>query len=389
MLLRPSISAIVVAGGQGLRFGTAQPKQLAILAGRPVLTRTLAAFERCPSLDEIILVLPPDWLETIWLQAVEPFGFSRVRPVVGGDSRSQSVRRGFAASSGELIVVHDGARPFVQPPLIEAVIEAAQAHGLALAAIPVSDTLKVVEDAWAVSTVDRRRLWRAQTPQAFQRQIFSRLMASKSEATDEASLAEALGYKTAVVPGQPDNIKITTRDDLAIAQQLLAPTAPPALRVGQGYDLHLLVPGRPLWLGGVLIDFPLGLLGHSDADVMAHALADAILGAAALGDIGLHFPDRDERWRTLAGAALLRLTMAKVRAAGFDLVNADLTLIGEKPKIAPHRPAMLKALAGALDIPPQRLNIKATTTEGQDSVGRGLALAASAVALLSAPAGES
>ncbi len=386
MLPRPSISAIVVAGGQGLRFGAAQPKQLALAAGRPVLTHTLAAFERCPSLDEIILVLPPDWLEIIWAQAVEPFGFSRVRPVVGGDSRSQSVRRGFAASSGELIVVHDGVRPFVQPSLIEAVIEAAQTYGLALAAIPVSDTLKVVQDDWAVSTVDRRRLWRAQTPQAFQRHIFSRLMASEAEATDEASLAEALGYKTAVVPGRADNIKITTREDLAMAQQLLASTAPPALRVGQGYDLHLLVPGRPLWLGGVLIDFPLGLLGHSDADVMAHALADALLGAAGLGDIGLHFPDRDERWRAVAGTELLRLTMAKVRAAGFDLVNADLTLIGEQPKIAPHRPAMLQALAGALDIPPQRLNIKATTTEGQDSVGRGLALAASAIALLSAPA---
>ena len=380
-----TISAIVVAGGRGRRFGGGRPKQLASLVGRPLLAHTLAAFEQSPAF-EVILVLPGEWREDIEREAVRPFGFQKVRLVQGGDTRAASTRLGFAASSGDLVLVHDGVRPFVTPGLISAVAQAAAIHGAALVAVPMRDTLKEVLQGQVRRTLDRAGLWQAQTPQGFRREILARALA-QGEAdqagllavTDDVALLEPLGLTSAVVPGSARNFKITTPEDLALAEALVA--AGP-FRSGHGYDFHRLVPGRPLWLGGVEIPFETGLLGHSDADVLAHALADALLGAAALGDIGGHFSDQDPQWAGLSGARLLSETMAKVRAAGWELVNADLTLIGEKPKIAPHRPAMLLALAEALGISPGQLNIKATTTEGLEATGRGEALAAWATATL-------
>ena len=377
------ISAIVVAGGQGRRFGGARPKQLALLAGRPVLAHTLAAFERSPA-AEIILVLPGDRLEEIEGEAVRPFGFRKVRIVPGGETRAASTRLGFAASTGDLVLIHDGVRPLVTPGLIVAVAEAAAAHGAALAAVPVRDTLKEAAEGLVRRTLDRAGLWLAQTPQGFRREILAKALAGAPQAgqtavTDDVALLEPLGLTAAVVPASPRNLKITTPEDLVMAEAFLA--AGP-LRLGHGYDLHRLVPGRPLFLGGVEIPFAAGLLGHSDADVLAHALGDALLGAAALGDLGEHFPDREPRWAGLSGAELLAAVMAKVRSVGFELVNADLTLVGEKPKIAPYRQAMTKALASALAVDPGLLNIKATTTEGLGDVGRGRALAAWATAAL-------
>jgi len=269
----------------------------------------------------------------------------------------------------------------VTPALIAAVAEAAAAHGAALAAVPVRDTLKEAARGLVRRTLDRAGLWQAQTPQGFRREILARALAGgedgPAEVTDDAALLEPLGLAAALVPGSADNLKITTPEDLVLAEALLA--AGP-FRIGHGYDFHRLVPGRPLWLGGLEIPFEAGLLGHSDADVLAHALADALLGAAALGDIGGHFPDLDPQWAGLSGARLLAETMAKVRAAGWELVNADLTLIGERPKIAPHRQAMALALARALGVSPGQLNIKATTTEGLEATGQGRALAAWATA---------
>jgi len=380
----PKISAVVVAGGEGRRFGGGRPKQLAALAGRPVLAHTLAAFEQSPA-AEIILVLPGDWLEEIEREAVRPFGFCKVRPVPGGATRADSTRLGFAASTGDLVLIHDGVRPLVTPDLIMAVARAAAAHGAALAAVPVRDTLKAVAEGLVRRTLDREGLWQAQTPQGFRREILARALAGgadqapTAEVTDDAALLEPLGLTAAVVPGSARNLKITTPEDLTLAEAYLA--AGP-FRTGHGYDLHRLVPGRPLWLGGLEIPFEAGLLGHSDADVLAHALADALLGAAALGDIGGHFSDQDPKWAGLSGARLLAETMGKVRAAGWELVNADLTLIGEKPKIAPYREAMTTALAEALGGSPGQLNLKATTTEGLESTGRGEALAAWATATL-------
>ena len=371
------ISAIVVAGGKGNRFGGDRPKQLAAMAGRPVLAHTLAAFERSRAM-EVILVLPEDWRTVIEREAMRPFGFQKVRIVTGGPNRTASMRLGFAASVGGLVLIHDGVRPLITPALIDAVAEAATAHGAALAALPVRDTLKIVVEGKARRTLDRTEIWQAQTPQGFRREILARALdVVQDSVTDDAALLEPLGLGAAVVPGSPRNLKITTPEDLALAEAFLAAGS---LRTGHGYDLHHLVPGRPLWLGGLEIPFEFGLLGHSDADVLAHALADALLGAAALGDIGLHFPDRDPKWAGLSGARLLAETMAKVRAAGFELVNADLTLIGERPKIAPYRQAMLAALAGALEVSPGQLNLKATTTEGLEATGRGEALAAWATA---------
>lgn len=382
MTVLPSISAVIVAAGSGLRFGGEKPKQLARLAGRPVLTHTLKAFSSSPIISDIILVLPADWLEAIVEEAVRPYALTGIKYVPGGASRSDSTRRGFEAARGEVVLIHDGVRPLVRADLIQKVALAAWEHGAALAAVPVSDTLKEVKGGVAWKTVDRSALWRAQTPQGFQRELLARALAGAvaESATDDIGLVEHLGLTAAVVTGSPSNIKITTREDLMVAEALLSRCVIP--RTGHGYDLHRLVPDRPLFLAGVKIPYELGLLGHSDADVMAHALVDAILGAASLGDIGQHFSDKEERWAGASGALLLREAMAKARRAGFELVHADLTLVGERPKIGPHRQAMAEAVARALEVPVNAVNIKATTTEGLDATGQGLALAAYATATL-------
>lgn len=379
MLQNLAISAIVVAGGLGTRFGAARPKQLAPLGGRPILSRTLALFDRLPFIDEIILALPADWLETIMAEAAR--GFRKVRAVAGGATRTESTRAGFAASRGDIVLVHDGVRPLTEPAVIEGVARAAMAGGAALAAAPVRDTLKLARDGRVARTVDRENMWRAQTPQGFRREVLAEALAAGGPpATDDAALAERLGRPVTIVPSPAGNLKITTPEDLRLAEALMGLGS--ETRVGQGFDVHRLVAGRPLWLGCVEVPYEKGLLGHSDADVLAHALADGILGAAGLGDIGQHFPENDERWAGAAGAAILAETMALARAAGWELVNGDVTLIGERPKIGPYRGAMAAAMAAALGAEPGCLNVKATTTERLGFTGDGQALAATAVALL-------
>ena len=380
----PPISAIVVAAGSGTRFGSARPKQLAPLGGRPVLTHCLVALDKCPLVGEIILLLPSDWLGIIKQEAVTPFNLQKVKCLAGGSSRMESSRLGLAACRGELILIHDGVRPFLCPQLIEDVARGAWEAGAALAAVPVTDTLKTVALGKAVATMDRLGLWRAQTPQAFRRKLLEEAfeMAEKEglEATDDIALVELLGTQAQVISGSADNIKITTSEDLALATRLLNKNI---IRTGHGYDVHRLVEGRPLFLGCVEIPFNLGLLGHSDADVLAHALADACLGAAGLGDIGQHFPDTEPQWSGISGSAILKETMSKVRRAGFELVNADVTLVGEKPKIGPYRESMRLALAQALGVLAEQVNVKATTTEGLGATGEGLALAALASVTIS------
>ncbi|MEW5724419.1 MAG: 2-C-methyl-D-erythritol 4-phosphate cytidylyltransferase [Thermodesulfobacteriota bacterium] len=383
------VAAIIPAGGLGRRYGPCTPKQFLYLAGWPVLAHTLSRFDQTTAVDQIVVVVPEGYEEEVMAKVVKPFGFTKVRQVVpGGETRQESVYMGFLALGDEvdLVVVHDGVRPLVPPPVIEAVIETARETGAAIAAVPVRDTLKKVIDGVIQDTLNREQVWQAQTPQAFERSCLAEgLAAARAEGftgTDEASLVERLGRPVRVVPGAAENIKITMPEDLVLAETLIDYGREKPMRIGMGFDVHTLVAGRKLMLGCVEVPFERGLEGHSDADVMAHALCDGLLGAAGLGDLGRHFPDRDPRWAGAAGALLLGLTMEKVREAGYELESADLTLLAQRPRIKDFHQAMVKAMAAALEVEPGRLNVKATTTEGLGAVGREEGLAAMAAVLL-------
>jgi len=389
------VGAIIAAGGLGRRFGQSHPKQFLNLAGWPILAHTLAKFDQTLAVDRVVVVVPKGLADEVRTSIVEPFGFHKVQAVVlGGRTRQESVCQGFLAlgEDVELIVVHDAVRPLVRVSTIEDVVEAARQHGAAIAAVPVRDTLKQVEDEVVQNTLDRRQVWQAQTPQAFRRFWLAEALAEAKRTgfvgTDESALVERLGRPVHVVQGSSDNIKITTVEDLVFAETVLNPTGKvQTMRVGMGYDIHPLVPGRKLMLGGVEVRFARGLAGHSDADVIIHAFCDALLGAAGLRDIGVHFPDSDPEWAGARGVDLLRQVAEKVRSAGFELVNADLILLAERPKIKNYVARMIKAMAEALAVDAARLNLKATTNEGLGSVGREEGLAATAVVLLSRKSG--
>ena len=289
------------------------------------------------------------------------------------------------------MLIHDAARPLVTEDLITRTIRAAAEHGAAIAAQPVSDTVKRVrrgeDDLQIVETIPRESIFLAQTPQGFRVDVLRDAIAlgeSGVEATDEAALAERAGHVVHIVEASGKNLKITTAEDLAEARRRLSnePIRIMAERVGTGYDLHRLVEGRPLVLGGIHIPSPRGALGHSDADVICHAATDAILGAASLGDIGGHFPDSDQRWKDASSIDLLRQAVAMVHKAGFRVVNLDVVVILEKPKIAPHLLQIRTQLARVLETVVERVSVKGKTNEGVDAVGRGEAIAAHAVALL-------
>jgi 2-C-methyl-D-erythritol 4-phosphate cytidylyltransferase/2-C-methyl-D-erythritol 2,4-cyclodiphosphate synthase len=256
------------------------------------------------------------------------------------------------------------------------------ADGAAVAALRATDTVKRGgADGLVIETLPREQVYLAQTPQAFRVGVLRDALALAADATDEATLAERAGHRVRLVEGEPANVKITTPADLSAAERTLAGGAP-AMRIGQGYDLHRLVPGRPLVLGGVTVPFDLGLLGHSDADIVCHAVTDAVLGAAGLGDIGRHFPDTDPRWQGADSVALLAAACALVRQAGYGVVNVDVTVIAERPKLAPHAEAMRVNLAGALGCAVTQVSVKAKTNEGVESMGAGASMAAHAVALI-------
>ena len=383
------VTAIIAAGGRGRRLGAPVPKQLLLLGGRPILQWAVEAFLDSRAVDHVVVVLPPDLL-------AEPPGYllgARVTLAAGGERRQDSVASGLAAvpAGTTIVVVHDAARPLVDAGLIARTIEAAREAGAAIAALPARDTVKESEPGEGPPTIartlPRQSIHLAQTPQAFRLEVLERavrLGLDGAEATDEAALAERAGYPVRLVEGTARNIKITTGEDLAVAEALIGSRAgaSPALRVGSGYDLHRLVDGRPLVLGGVVVPFDRGLAGHSDADVVCHALTDALLGAAAAGDIGQHFPDTDPRWAGADSLALLRQAVALVAARGYRPVNVDVTVIAERPKLGPHREAIVASLAGALGLPAGAVSVKAKTNEGVDAAGRGEAIAAHAVALI-------
>jgi 2-C-methyl-D-erythritol 4-phosphate cytidylyltransferase/2-C-methyl-D-erythritol 2,4-cyclodiphosphate synthase len=380
--------ALIPAAGQGRRMGGEVPKQYLPLGGRPLLWHTLAALEQSPLVRALILAVRPEDQALAGQLAAD---FAKVRCLVpGGEERADSVRAGLEATTeaDELILVHDAVRPFVSPVLVERVVEAAGRWGAAVPALPVRETIKVVEEGQVVETPLRWRLWAAQTPQGFRRSLLLEAFAGQGAgATDEAMLVERLGHPVRVVEGEPGNLKITTPEDLAWAGWQLQRSAGgqaqmSKVRVGQGYDVHRLEVGRALVLGGVAIPFERGLAGHSDADVLIHAIMDALLGAAGLGDIGRLFPDADPRYRGISSLVLLREVGVRLRGAGARILNLDATLVAQRPRVAPHVPEMIARLAEALQVEPGRLSIKATTSEGLGFVGREEGIAAQAVALI-------
>ncbi len=380
-----STAAIIVAGGRGRRLGAGTPKQFLELGGVSMLQRSVEAFASHPRVDRIVVVLPEDLVGT-----PPPYlAGSRLTIVAGGLRRQDSVANGVAALDGtdDIVLIHDAARPFVDADTISRTIDAAGETGAAIAAVPARDTVKLASsDGCVARTIPREQVFLAQTPQAFRWDVLQEAIGlgrGEWEATDEAALVERAGLKVRLVDGGARNMKITTPDDLAFARGLLANSAAaPSMRIGIGYDLHRLVEGRPLILGGVEIAFDRGPAGHSDADVLCHAITDAVLGAAAAGDIGRHFPDTDERWRGASSIELLRQSASLVRELGFDIVNVDAIVMAERPAIAPHVPAIAKRLAEALAIAPGGVSVKGKTGERMGEIGRGEALAAQAVALL-------
>ena len=380
------VSAIIAAGGSGSRVGGGAPKQFLRLAdGRTILERSVAAFSSHERVAEIVLALPPETEHDV----ADDASNARLRTVRGGARRQDSVANAFDAisASADIVLVHDAARPFVSAEVISRAIAAAAEYGAAIVALPVSDTVKQVTmeggSRVIAGTIPRESIYLAQTPQAFRREVLAAAVAvgrGGAHATDEAALAELAGYAVHIVEGDTDNVKITTAADLERARQRETPAA--IMRVGTGYDLHRLVEGRRLILGGVEIPSDRGALGHSDADVACHAATDAILGAASLGDIGSHFPDSDPRWKGASSLDLLRQSASLVRSAGYEIANVDVVVVLERPKIASHTEAIRSGLAEALGIATERVSVKGKTNEGVDAVGRGEAIAAHAVACL-------
>jgi 2-C-methyl-D-erythritol 4-phosphate cytidylyltransferase/2-C-methyl-D-erythritol 2,4-cyclodiphosphate synthase len=359
------------------------PKQLQDLGGRSVLARSLAAFDEVPDVAAVVVVLPAELVDS----GAELAGRRSTRDafVAGGETRQESVRRGVEAlpATVDFVLVHDAARPFVDAGLVERVLDGARRTGAAVPVIPPHDTVKRVETGRAIvaETLAREELWLAQTPQGFSRAVLEAAVALGAGGvigTDEATLAERAGHTVEIVPGDVRNRKITTAHDLVAAQAMFA--APP--RVGQGYDLHRLVDARPLVLAGVTIPFDRGPAGHSDGDVVCHALVDAMLGAAGAGDIGQHFPDTDARWKDAPGLDLLARANRVIESAGWHVSSADVTVILERPKLVPHLPAVRAAIAVTLGIDLSSVSVKGKTNEGVDAVGRGEAIAAHAVAVI-------
>jgi 2-C-methyl-D-erythritol 4-phosphate cytidylyltransferase/2-C-methyl-D-erythritol 2,4-cyclodiphosphate synthase len=386
-----SVGVIIPAAGFGSRMGAAIPKQFLDLAGEPLLAWTLRVFLQHPLLAAIAVVLPPEHLhagQAQLLPLLESADKGKLLWIAGGATRQQSVRNGLAALPAAVsrILVHDGARPLVTTAIIDRCVEGIKRHGAVIAAVPVKDTLKEAEGGTIVRTVDRERLWQAQTPQGMERhvleQAYRHAEASGFLGTDEASLLEHAGIPVAVVMGSEQNIKITRPDDLRVAAGLLRQGDSAMLRIGHGFDAHRLVEGRKLILGGQEIPYHLGLDGHSDADVLVHALMDAILGALGEGDIGRHFPDTDEQYRGADSLRLLARVMELAREKQMRLVNADITVICQRPKLAPYMAAMKERIAAVCAVAAEQINIKATTTEQMGYTGRGEGISTHAVVLL-------
>jgi 2-C-methyl-D-erythritol 4-phosphate cytidylyltransferase/2-C-methyl-D-erythritol 2,4-cyclodiphosphate synthase len=379
-------AALIVAAGRGDRFGGQLPKQYLDLAGSPVIRRTVLRLRDHPAIDEVVVVIDPS--HRAFFDAALA-GLAIAPPVAGGESRQESIRRGLEALAAgnppELVLIHDAVRPLLSPALIERVVAALTDAEAVLPVLPVVDTLKRVAGGRVVGGQARDGLVRAQTPQGFRFAVIldAHRRLAGAELTDDAALASEVGIPVRTVAGEERNLKITTPDDLAEAERRLV--AGPRWRTGVGFDVHRLVPGRRLVLGGIEIPHELGLAGHSDADVVAHAVTDALLGSVAAGDIGEHFPPSDPRWRDVDSAVFLVRAAELIASAGGRIENIDVMLMCERPRIAPYRAAMRARLAELLDLPVERVSIKATTTERLGFTGREEGIAAQAVVSVALP----
>ena len=379
-------------------MGSDEPKQFANLAGRSVLAHTLAAFDEARSIDWIVVVGHADQMDRCREVARQAVRRKAVEVVPGGKERQNSVAEGLKALGRdvEVVAIHDAARPLVKPDEIDAVVSAARESGAAVLGQPVTDTIKEVDGDLVQQTLDRSRLRSVQTPQAFRTELIRQAHAEADRTgylgTDDTVLVERLGHPVRVVAGSRDNLKITTPEDLEIAEDILRRRdegLDRSFRIGQGYDAHRLVEGRRLVLGGVDVPFERGLMGHSDADVLSHAIVDAVLGGLAAGDIGTLFPDSDPEHKDASSLVFLQRVAKVVDGASGEIVNVDATVLAQRPKLAPFIPEMRSNIAGALGIPSERVSVKATTTEEMGPVGRGEGMEAQAVVLLRIPGNES
>jgi 2-C-methyl-D-erythritol 4-phosphate cytidylyltransferase / 2-C-methyl-D-erythritol 2,4-cyclodiphosphate synthase len=385
----PFAACVIVAAGRGERFGDTA-KVLAPVGGRPVLAWVLDAMEAASTVRDVVIVYGAH-TEAPIRALVGGGAWPKVTTLVpGGAQRQDSMANGVraVAEDVEVVLVQDAARPLTTPAIIDLCADDARSTGAAIVAAPVSDTVKRVADGTIVETINRSSLWGAQTPQGLRRELLldlcDRALRDHTEFTDEASLAEAFDIPVRIVPGDRLNIKITHPEDIEMVDALLrtreGESAMQVPRVGIGYDVHRFAPGRPMILGGIEIPFDKGLDGHSDADVLLHAIADAMLGAAALGDIGVHFPPTDEKWRGMSSVDIVRHAVTLLKEHGWSPVNIDATIIAEAPKVNPHVPAMREALVEMTGLDAGAISIKATTNEGMGFVGReeGIAALASA-----------
>jgi 2-C-methyl-D-erythritol 4-phosphate cytidylyltransferase/2-C-methyl-D-erythritol 2,4-cyclodiphosphate synthase len=381
-----SIYALVLAAGRGARFGGTLPKQYLPLAGASVLRHAVTAFAAHKRIAGVQVTIRP---EDRGVYDAALAGLDLLPPVPGGAERQDSVRLGLEALaplSPSCVLIHDGARPFPDTAMIDRVIDALDRAPAAIPGLPLGDTIKRVADGIVTETVDRSGLWRVQTPQGFH---FAAILAAHRAAagralTDDAAVAEAAGIAPLIVAGSEANLKVTTADDLAAAERLIA-ARQGDIRIGQGFDVHPFGPGDGLMICGVPIPHSAGVIGHSDADVGLHALTDAILGAIGAGDIGMHFPPSDPQWRGASSDRFLAHAAGLVRARGGSIAALDVTIICERPKIGPHRAAMVERVAAILGIAPDRVSVKATTTEKLGFTGRGEGIAAQAVATVRLP----
>ena len=371
----PTVTAVIVAAGASRRMGF-DKLSYRLPNGQTVLEKSCTALAEHPAIVELILVAGAN------REICEQIATACPKPctvVQGGETRADSVRNGVTAANGELVAIHDAARPFVSRAVITAALQEAAKTGAAAPAVPVKDTIKVAgTDGRVLDTPDRSTLYAVQTPQCFSRALYLQALSAVTGekahlVTDDCSLFELAGLPVSLTEGDYENYKITTKEDLKKEK---------TMRIGHGYDVHRLVEGRKLILGGVEIPYEKGLLGHSDADVLLHAIMDAVLGAAALGDIGKHFPDTDPAYKGVDSMALTRAVAELIRQHGYTVGNIDATILCQAPKLAPHIAAMRQNIATAFGVELDAISVKATTEEHLGFTGEGLGIAAHAVALL-------